>query len=68
MVIFVDDLVLLSSIGGTGDVDDIDSEEDISIVHDETETLLYQLSDILVNHTCVCLLQLCLDTILACVD
>ncbi|XP_066364729.1 uncharacterized protein [Miscanthus floridulus] len=34
--------------GGTGDVYDIDSEEDISIVHDETETLLYPFPDILV--------------------
>jgi len=68
MVIFVHGRVLLSSIGGTGDVYDIDSEEDISIVHDETETLLYPLPDILVNRAYVCLLQLCLDTILACVD
>ena len=56
MVIFVDGLVLLSSIGGTGDVDDIDSEEDISIVHDEMGTLLYPLPDIMVNRARVCLL------------
>jgi len=57
MVIFVDGLVPLSNIGGTGYVDDI-----------ETGTLLYPLLGILVNRACVCLFRLCLDTILMCVD
>ena len=48
MVIFVDGLVPLSNIGGTGDVDDINNEQDISTVH-ETGTLLFPLSEILVN-------------------
>ena len=38
MVIFVDGTEPLSCIGGTDDVHDIDSEEDISIIH-ETGTL-----------------------------
>ena len=67
MVVFVDDPVPLSTIGGTGDVDNIDTEEDNNIVH-ETGIHLYPLPEILVNRACVCLLQLCLDTILACVD
>jgi hypothetical protein len=49
MVLFVDGMVPLSNIGGTGDVDDISTEQDISTVH-ETGTLLYLLSEILVNH------------------
>ena len=57
MVIFVDGLVPLSNIGGTGYVDDI-----------EMGTLLYPLPDILVNRACVSFLQVCLDTVLACVD
>ena len=48
MVLFVDGLVPLSNIGGTGDVDDINNEQDISTVH-ETGTLLFPLSEILVN-------------------
>jgi len=67
MVVFIDDPVPLSTIGGTGDVDNIDTEEDNNIVH-ETGILLYPLPEILVNRACVCLLQLCLDTILACND
>ena len=67
MVIFVDCTEPLSCIGGTDDVHDIDSEEDISTIH-ETGTLLYPLRDILVNRACVSFLPLCLDTVLACVD
>ena len=67
MVIFVDGTEPLSCIGGTDDVHDIDSEEDISTIH-ETSTLLYPLPDILVNCVCVSFLQVCLDTVLACVD
>ena len=67
MVTFVDGPVPLSTIGGTGDVDNIDTEEDNNIVH-ETGILLYPLPEILVNHACVCLFRLCLDTILMCVD
>ena len=67
MVMCVDGLVPLSTIGGTGDMDNIDTEEDNNTVY-ETGILLYLLSEILVNRACVCLLQLCLDTILACVD
>jgi len=67
MVVFVDDPVPLSTIGGTGDVDNIDTEEDNNIVY-EKGILLYPLPHILVNRAYICLLQLCLDTILACVD
>ena len=52
MVVFVDDPVPLSTIGGTGDVDNIDTEEDNNIVH-ETGILLYPLSEILVNRAYV---------------
>jgi hypothetical protein len=48
MVLFVDGLVPLSNIGGIGDVDDISTEQDIS-TDLETGTLLYPLSEILVN-------------------
>ena len=57
MVIFVDGPVPLSSIGGTGYVDDI-----------ETGTLSYPLLGIMVNRACVYLFRLCLDIILMCVD
>ena len=67
MVIFVDGTEPLSCIGGTEDVHDIDSEEDISTIH-ETSTLLYPLPDILVNRACVSFLPLCLDTVLAGID
>ena len=67
MVIFVDGTEPFSCIGDADDVHDIDSEEDISTIH-ETGTLLYPLRDILVNHACVSFLPLCLDTVLACVD
>ena len=67
MVIFIDGMEPLSCIGGTDDVHDNDSEEDISTIH-ETGTLLYPLLGILVNRACVCLFRLCLDTILMCVD
>jgi hypothetical protein len=46
MVIFVDVIEPLSCIGGTDGVHDIDSEEDISTIHD-TGTLLYPLPDII---------------------
>ena len=55
MVMFVDGLVPLSTIGGTGDVDNIDTTEDNNIVH-ETGILLYPLPEIPVNHACVCVL------------
>ena len=67
MVIFVDGTEPLSCIGGTNDVHDIDSEQDISTIH-ETGTLFYPLLDILVNRACVSFLRVCLDTVLACVD
>ena len=67
MVIFVDGTEPLSCIGGTDDVHDIDSEEDISTIH-EMSTFLYPLHDILVNRACVSFLPLCLDTVLACID
>ena len=67
MVIFIDGMEPLSCIGGTDDVHDIDSEEDISTIH-EMSTFLYPLHDILVNRACVSFLPLCLDTVLACVD
>ena len=67
MVIFVDGTEPLSCISGTDDVHDIDSEQDISTIH-ETGTLSYPLPDILVNRACVSFLQVCLDTVLACVD
>jgi hypothetical protein len=67
MVIFVDGTEPLSCIGGTDDVHDIDSEEDIRTFH-ETGALLYPFPDILVNCACVSFLQLCLDTVLACID
>ena len=67
MVTFGDGTEPLSYIGGTDDVHDIDSEQDISTIH-ETGTLLYHLPDILVNRACVSFLWVCLDTVLACVD
>ena len=45
----------------------VDGTEPFSTIH-ETGTLLYPLPDILVNRACVCFLQVCLDTVLACVD
>jgi hypothetical protein len=48
MVLFVDGQVSLSNIGGTGDLDDINTEHDISTVY-EMGTLLYPLSEILVK-------------------
>ena len=67
MVIFVDGTEPFSCIGGTNDVQDIDSEQDISTIH-KTGTLLYPLPDILVSRACVSFLQVCLDTVLASVD
>ena len=67
MVIFVDGTEPFSCIGDADDVHDIDSEQDISTIH-ETGTLLYPLPDILVNRACVSFLRVCLDTVLACVD
>ena len=49
IVLFIDGLVPLTSIGGIGDVDDTNTEEDISTVY-KTGTLLYPLPEILVNH------------------
>ena len=68
MVIFVDGTEPFSCIGGADDVHDIDSEQDISTIH-ETDTLLYPLPDNLVNRaSCVSFLRVCLDTVLVCVD
>jgi hypothetical protein len=67
MVIFVDITKPSSCIGGTDGVHVIDSEEDISTIH-ETGTLLSPLLHIIVNRACVSFLQLCLDTVLAYVD
>ena len=64
MVIFVDGTEPLSCIGGADDVHDIDSEQDISTIH-ETDILLYPLPDILVNRACVSFLRVCLDSVLA---
>ena len=67
MVIFVDSTEPFSCIGGADDVHDIDSEQDISTIH-ETDILLYPLIDILVNRACVSFLRVCLDSVLACDD
>jgi hypothetical protein len=52
MIIFVDGPVPLSSIAGTAGVDDTDTEEDIITIY-ESGTLIYPLSEILVNRACV---------------
>ena len=56
MVIFVDGTEPFSCIGGADDVHDIDSEQDINTIH-ETCTLLYHLTNILVNCACVSFLR-----------